>query len=57
MSKSPFLSPVADLGYAIRSKLAELGYAARLMARLLALTGPVFARFGLIRDQIFFLGN
>jgi len=57
MSKSRLLAPVSNLGYATRSKLAELGYAARLMARLLGLTGPVFARFGLIRDQIFFLGN
>ena len=57
MSKSTFLSPISNLGYATRSKLAGLGYAARLMVRLLGLTGPVFARFGLIRDQIFFLGN
>jgi phospholipid/cholesterol/gamma-HCH transport system permease protein len=57
MTKPTFLAPVAELGYGTRSKLAELGYAARLMARLLALSGPVFARFGLIRDQIFFLGN
>ena len=57
MSKFTFLTPVSELGYDTRSKLAELGYAARLLARLLALTGPVFARFGLIRDQIFFLGN
>lgn len=57
MRKSTLLAPISNLGYATRSKLAELGYAARLMARLLGLTGPVFARFGLIRDQIFFLGN
>ncbi len=48
---------LADLGFATRSKLLELGYGARMMARLLALTGPAFGRFGLIRDQIFFLGN
>ncbi len=48
---------LSDLGFATRSKLAELGYAARLMVRLLALTGPALARFGLVRDQIFFLGN
>ena len=57
MSKSTLLSPIFNLGYATRSKLAALGHAARLMVRLLGLTGPVFARFGLIRDQIFFLGN
>ncbi len=48
---------IADLGFASRSKLVELGYAARLMARLAALSGPALARFGLVRDQIFFLGN
>ena len=57
MSKLPLVDWIADLGFAIRRKLVELGYGARLMAQLLGLTGPVFARFGLIRDQIFFLGN
>ena len=51
------LQLIADLGFAVRGRLAELGYGARLLARLLAMSGPVFARFGLIRDQIFFLGN
>jgi phospholipid/cholesterol/gamma-HCH transport system permease protein len=57
MSRSLLVNLVTDLGFATRSKLLELGYGARMMARLLALTGPAFARFGLIRDQIFFLGN
>ncbi len=48
---------LSDLGYAIRGKLGELGHAARLLARLLVLSGPALARFGLVRDQIFFLGN
>ena len=48
---------VSNLGFATRSTLAEIGLAARLMARLLALSGPTLARFGLVRDQIFFLGN
>ncbi len=48
---------ISGLGFAVRSQLAELGYAARLMSRLVALTGPALARFGLVRDQIFFLGN
>ena len=47
----------ADIGFAVRSKLSDLGHGARLFARLLALTGPSFRRFGLIRDQIHFLGN
>ena len=60
MSRFSNLSPVrqiSNLGFALRSQLAEVGYATRLMARLLALTGPALARFGLVRDQIFFLGN
>ena len=47
----------ADIGFAVRSKLADLGLGARLFARLLVLIGPSFRRFGLIRDQIHFLGN
>ncbi len=48
---------LADLGFAVRGKLAALGLAAHLFGRLLQLTGPALARFGLVRDQIFFLGN
>lgn len=47
----------SDVGYAVRSKLDDMGYAARLFARLLQLAGPSFRRFGLIRDQLHFLGN
>jgi phospholipid/cholesterol/gamma-HCH transport system permease protein len=47
----------SDLGYATRRKLADLGHGARLFVRLLALFGPSFRRFGLIRDQVHFLGN
>lgn len=47
----------SDVGFAVRSKLADIGSAARLFVRLLALAGPSFRRFGLIREQIFFLGN
>lgn len=47
----------ADVGYATRGKLADLGHGARLLLRLLGLTGASFRRFGLIRDQIHFLGN
>jgi phospholipid/cholesterol/gamma-HCH transport system permease protein len=50
------LSP-ADIGYATRSKLADIGYAAKLFFRLVALLGASLRRFGLIRDQIHFLGN
>ena len=47
----------ADVGFATRSKLADMGYAARLFFRLLLSVVPTFRRFGLVRDQIHFLGN
>jgi phospholipid/cholesterol/gamma-HCH transport system permease protein len=51
------MDSVADLGQATRSQLAQLGQAARLFARLVALSGSTLRRFGLVRDQILFLGN
>jgi len=57
MSRYSPVRLVSDLGFATRRQLAEMGYAARLMTRLVALSGPALARFGLVRDQIFFLGN
>ena len=54
------LSPVTvlkNLGFSVRLWLAELGYAGRLMARLLLVCAGALRRFGLVRDQIFFLGN
>jgi len=53
-AKSNFIS---NLGLVVREQLSHLGHAARLFIRLLALTGPALKRFGLVRDQIFFLGN
>jgi phospholipid/cholesterol/gamma-HCH transport system permease protein len=47
----------ADIGFATRSKLADIGYGWRLLLRLLALLGACLRRFGLVRDQIHFLGN
>jgi len=47
----------SDVGYATRSKLADMGYAARLFFRLLTTLGGSLRRFGLVRDQIHFLGN
>lgn len=47
----------ANLGYAIRRKLADLGHGARMLLQLLSLTASSFRRFGLIRDQVHFLGN
>ncbi len=47
----------ADVGLATRTLLVDLGRAAQLFWRLLTLAGPTFKRFGLVRDQIHFLGN
>ncbi len=47
----------ADVGFATRSKLADVGYAARLFLRLITAVVPTFRRFGLVRDQLHFLGN
>jgi phospholipid/cholesterol/gamma-HCH transport system permease protein len=57
MSRYSPVGLVSGLGFAVRRQMADLGYAARLMSRLVALTGPALARFGLVRDQIFFLGK
>lgn len=48
---------IADLGFAVREQLGHLGNATRLFFRLLTLCGSALRRFGLVRDQIFFLGN
>ena len=47
----------ADAGCATRTLLADLGYGARLFLRLLGSFGSSLRRFGLVRDQIHFLGN
>lgn len=47
----------SDVGFALRSKLADIGNATRLFVRLVLLLGPTLRRFGLVRDQIHFLGN
>jgi phospholipid/cholesterol/gamma-HCH transport system permease protein len=46
-----------DVGFAVRRQLVDLGQGARLFIRLLATLGGSLKRFGLIRDQIHFLGN
>ena len=53
-AKSNFAS---SLGFAVREQLGDMGHAARLFIRLLVMIGPALKRFGLVRDQIFFLGN
>ncbi len=47
----------SNLGFAVRSKLADIGRGARLFARMMQLVGAAFARPGLVRDQVHFLGN
>src|SRR5574343_1125198 len=51
------INALADLGSATRRVMAGWGYGARLLARLLTLSVPAMRRFGLVRDQIHFLGN
>lgn len=48
---------LADLGFAVRAKLADIGLGARLFVRLLQGVWPALRRFGLVRDQLHFLGN
>lgn len=47
----------ADVGFAARAKLADLGLGARLFVRLVFRGAQSLRRFGLVRDQIHFLGN
>lgn len=47
----------ADVGFATRRRLADMGQGARLFVQLLTTLGSSLKRFGLIRDQIHFLGN
>jgi phospholipid/cholesterol/gamma-HCH transport system permease protein len=47
----------SDIGFSTRKLLADLGYGARLFLRLLGSLGSSLRRFGLVRDQIHFLGN
>jgi len=48
---------LGDVGFSVRRQLADLGQGARLFIRLLTTLGGSLKRFGLIRDQIHFLGN
>lgn len=47
----------SDVGFATRQMLAAWGHGTRLLWRLFTLVGPSVRRFGLVRDQILFLGN
>jgi len=48
---------VAHLGQAVRQSLTELGSAARLFVSLLGRMPRSLIRFGLVRDQVYYLGN
>ena len=48
---------IANIGFAVRSFLSNLGHGAVLFVRLMRLFGVTMRRFGLVRDQIHFLGN
>jgi phospholipid/cholesterol/gamma-HCH transport system permease protein len=47
----------ADLGFAVRGKLADIGRGTRLFLQLVRHGAAALRRFGLVRDQIHFLGN
>ncbi|MEY4507574.1 MAG: hypothetical protein RL297_2152 [Pseudomonadota bacterium] len=51
------MKALTDLGWATRRYLAGVGHATRLLWRLITLFGENLRRFGLVRDQIHFLGN
>ena len=46
-----------NVGRAVRRTLTAMGFAARLFLRLVLLGGAALRRFGLVRDQVHFLGN
>ncbi len=48
---------LARVGRALRLELADIGAGARLFAQILARSGQALMRFGLVREQVFFLGN
>lgn len=48
---------LASLGASVRQVLGAVGLAARLFVRLVQLLPATLMRFGLVRDQIHFLGN
>jgi phospholipid/cholesterol/gamma-HCH transport system permease protein len=48
---------LAALGANTRQMMANWGFAARLFFKLVGMSGAALKRFGLVRDQIHFLGN
>jgi phospholipid/cholesterol/gamma-HCH transport system permease protein len=56
-TRSWFIGLLADIGLAVRRQLTDLGRATRLLIELFSLGWTSLKRFGLVRDQIHFLGN
>ncbi|MCV2368505.1 lipid asymmetry maintenance ABC transporter permease subunit MlaE [Paucibacter oligotrophus] len=48
---------LASIGRSLRLKLTDIGAATRLFLQILARLPQSLLRFGLVRDQVFFLGN
>ena len=57
MKQTDLVMWLATVGQATRLKLTDVGHAARLFLHLFTLTPATLRRFGLARDQIFFLGH
>ncbi len=57
MKRPDLWSLLARVGHGLRCKLADVGHATRLFLQLVSLAGAALRRFGLVRDQVFFLGN
>jgi len=51
------VNALARLGAWTRASLADLGASARLFVQLVLRMGTALRRFGLVREQVFFLGN
>ncbi|HEX2011417.1 MAG TPA: ABC transporter permease, partial [Roseateles sp.] len=51
------MSWLARIGGALRQQLVDIGWSTRLFLQMLARSGTALLRFGLVREQVFFLGN
>ena len=48
---------LSEMGWSVRLKLSQWGYVAHMLWKLIALAPTCLRRFGLVRDQMHFLGN
>lgn len=51
------ISQITRLGTTVRTSIHGLGFASRMFFAILARSGVILKRFGLVSDQVFFLGN